>query len=597
MAGLKRKLLNIPLRNRIFSISILCGILPLILFSCISYMLSRKTILNNAMVNLFNDVKKNNEIIEIQLKRVEESALIFTVNSSLPEYLSYEEGMKQSEKLHRNLGIKRIMDQYFLGIPGVFSYHLYTKNYMMVGNYQDAVISNYKPPMYVPYEEFTDSEPYRYAVEARGQLVWIPTYCYDEMYGLTEYKKIQYDYPYLFSAVKQINCLLDESENNPILIVSYTPDFFENIFALSSPAATGEVMHYIVDQEEKIVYSKDKNMLTKKFSDLYDGVQIGKSGYSQCRIDGTEYILAYDTQSLTGWKQIVVTPSDTYTNVMRKVPQTLLFITLISSFALIVFLNFISKNITGPLRNVLKGMERLGEGEFMLRLPETEDHEMGILVKKFNEMDMQIHTLIVENYEIKLREKEAQLMALNLQMNPHFLYNTLNTINMMAISNQQMDISKALISLAAMLQRALRIKGDKCTVREDIENLRDYLNIMELRFEDAFSVEMKIDEEIMETHVPRLLLQPLVENSITHGFSEMEKKGDIQIQGWKIADGRRVFRVEDNGNGFVQNTEEGHVGLSNLRNRLHLMYGEDYFMNIVSKLEVGTVVTIVLPSE
>ena len=250
----------------------------------------------------------------------------------------------------------------------------------------------------------------------------------------------------------------------------------------------------------------------------------------------------------------------------------------------------------------LEGMKQLGEGKFMLHIPETEDHDMKALVNKFNEMDTRIHTLIVENYEIKLKEKESQVMALSMQMNPHFLYNTLNTVNMMALGEGQMGISDALVRLAKMLQRTLRIRGDRWTVREELENLDDYLYIMKLRYENAFCAEVEVQEELMDTTVPFFLLQPLVENSVIHGFEDMQEGGKIKITARRGKNGKRNFVIWDNGKGMDLNRKAGtqsreHRGLNNLKDRLSLIYGEDYFMEMGADFPHGTAVYIVLPPD
>lgn len=602
MTRVKIFFLRLPLNTRFFLIAILFGILPMILFSGISFVMSRKIILNNAMVNLLGTAKKNNEVIEIQLKRVEESALIFTVDKNLSEYLESIPEMKESELLHRNLNIKSVMDQYFLSIPGIFSYHLYTDRYLMVGNYPDAAIPNYKPPMYVPYEEFFRSELYRQAVEAKGKLVWIPTYHYEEMYGLEEYGQIQYDHPWLFSAVKQINCRMEAGRERPVLIVSWSPDFLGDILESSELSSLEDAAFFLLDADRNMIYAGQEDQLAQPFDRYFPDIAETASGYEQKKIRGKEYIIAFDTQELTGWKQVIMVPVEPLIAPMEKMPQLLFFIALICSFFLSVLLKMLSGSMTKALKAVLEGMKQLGEGKFMLHIPETEDHDMKALVNKFNEMDTRIHTLIVENYEIKLKEKESQVMALSMQMNPHFLYNTLNTVNMMALGEGQMGISDALVRLAKMLQRTLRIRGDRWTVREELENLDDYLYIMKLRYENAFCAEVEVQEELMDTTVPFFLLQPLVENSVIHGFEDMQEGGKIKITARRGKNGKRNFVIWDNGKGMDLNRKAGtqsreHRGLNNLKDRLSLIYGEDYFMEMGADFPHGTAVYIVLPPD
>ncbi len=602
MNRLKSFFLRLPLNMRFFLVAVIFGILPLVLFSGLSFLISKRTILDNAMTDLLGTAKKNNELIEIQLKRIEESALIFTVDKNLKEHLLNHPDMKKSEQLHHNLDIKSVLDQYFISIPGIFSYHLYTDYFMMVGNYPNAAIPNYKPPMYVPYDEFRQSSLFQMAKQAKGKIVWVPTYRYEEMYGLSQYEGIQYDYPYLFSAIKQINCDMEKGREKPILIVSFRPDFLGDILEASELAAMDGADFFLIDEDRNIVYAKEDALLSTSFDRSFSGIALGESGYELKKIGQKEYIIAYDTQALTGWKQVIMLPSTLFTASMEKVPQLLFVIGLLSSFFLVLLLKMLSGSMTKTLQTVLDGMKRLGEGKFMLCIPETEDHDMKMLVNKFNEMDGKIHRLIVENYEIKLKEKETQIMALNMQMNPHFLYNTLNTVNMMAIESGKQDISDALVRLSQMLQRTLQIKGDRWTVKEELSNLDHYLYIMNLRYDNAFCVEIDVQEELLETKVPLFMLLPFVENSVIHGFAGMEEGGVVKITGKAGKNGKRNFLIWDNGKGIDKEEnrskkKEEHHGLNNLKNRLFLIYGEDYFMKIGSNFPHGTVIYIVLPPE
>ena len=169
MNRLKSFFLRLPLNMRFFLVAVIFGILPLVLFSGLSFLISKRTILDNAMTDLLGTAKKNNELIEIQLKRIEESALIFTVDKNLKEHLLNHPDMKKSEQLHHNLDIKSVLDQYFISIPGIFSYHLYTDYFMMVGNYpmQQSLIIN-RPCMF-PMMSFGSPACFRWQSRRKGR--------------------------------------------------------------------------------------------------------------------------------------------------------------------------------------------------------------------------------------------------------------------------------------------------------------------------------------------------------------------------------------------------------------------------------------------
>jgi two-component system sensor histidine kinase YesM len=215
-------------------------------------------------------------------------------------------------------------------------------------------------------------------------------------------------------------------------------------------------------------------------------------------------------------------------------------------------------------------------------------------------MNDKIVNLIEENYVTKIKEKDAQLMALNFQVNPHFLYNTLNTINCIALENGQKEISKMLVSLSELLRHT--VKNSKKTVMfcQEFEYLKNYIFIMMNRFEGRFVFETEIPPEIQDIRVPNFFLQPFVENSVIHGFEDMEKGGIIKVSA-RFEEDTVVFLVEDNGKGIgaeelrALTGEDGKsVGISNVDNRIKLLFGRRYGVRIESG-EGGTRVFITIP--
>ena len=223
------------------------------------------------------------------------------------------------------------------------------------------------------------------------------------------------------------------------------------------------------------------------------------------------------------------------------------------------------------------------------------------MITKFNEMDDKIANLIDENYLTKIREREATIMSLNIQLNPHFLYNTLNVINWIAIENDQNEISKIIVSLSSMLQYTANNNEECCEFERDFEWLKRYIYIMQIRFEDRFDVKYNIDSKLMKYKVPKLFLQPFVENSIIHGFDSSEYKGVLEVNGYIDKD-KVCFCVYDNGKGiekekidYIIKENKERIGISNVNNRIKLIYGKKYGVKISSELNCGTYIYIYLP--
>ena len=216
-------------------------------------------------------------------------------------------------------------------------------------------------------------------------------------------------------------------------------------------------------------------------------------------------------------------------------------------------------------------------------------------------MNSRILNLIDKNNEANKKEKEYHIQALNAQINPHFMYNTLDTINWMAKDLKAKDISKMITSLSRILRYSISKKEDIVTLQEEINCIKNYLNIYEERYEKAFTSEFQIDDDILEYKTFKMLLQPLVENCLTHGFSREMKGGHIRIAGKKEGEDA-VLRIIDNGEGmtrerifYVLSQDSDRIGLSNINQRLKLLYGEKYGLVIESTPGEGTEIIIHFP--
>ncbi|UJF35481.1 sensor histidine kinase [Paenibacillus hexagrammi] len=200
-----------------------------------------------------------------------------------------------------------------------------------------------------------------------------------------------------------------------------------------------------------------------------------------------------------------------------------------------------------------------------------------------------------------LREKEAEIMALNLQLNPHFLYNTLNIINWMAIEKDQKAISRMIVSLSTMLQYTVNNKQEIVRLKDDLEWLKGYTHIMEIRFEGIFRFRFEVDDLPGDCKVPKLFLQPIIENAIIHGFDHEQKEGIIIIRG-EIDGNDLVFKVIDNGKGMRSDKVAGllsphskGIGIKNVEQRIIILYGSNYRLHIQSREGIGTEVTVRIP--
>ena len=246
-------------------------------------------------------------------------------------------------------------------------------------------------------------------------------------------------------------------------------------------------------------------------------------------------------------------------------------------------------------------VHRLPEKELVGKSLQIEqEDEIGKLYQSFNEMNARIENYIEKNNEMNKREKEYQIQALNAQINPHFIYNTLDTLQWMAMDIPAPEICRLITSFSDILRYSISKKESIVTLEDEIQCLRNYINIYEERYEMSFS-RFDIDERIYPYKTFKMLLQPIVENSITHGFIHDMEGALIEIKG-KIDGDEAVIRISDNGAGisqerilYILSKNSDRFGLSNINQRLKLLYGEAYGLKIVSAVGQGTEVIFRFP--
>lgn len=246
-------------------------------------------------------------------------------------------------------------------------------------------------------------------------------------------------------------------------------------------------------------------------------------------------------------------------------------------FGVIIAAYFISENLIKSAENLKKQMAKYIDGEQIEF--EYRNDEIGELEQRFKELTVEIDELIRKNDEEKQRQRKLELAALQAQINPHFTYNAINIIRSMAIINDEKTISEACIALSEFFRISLNCGEDVVTVRDEMKHTQSYVEIERLRFPDKFNVLYNIPAEILDIPMLKILIQPLVENSIKHGFKNIGRKGIIRINAYTDRD-FLVFVVSDNGVGMKKNPldaecERTGYGIFNVNERIQLHYGSD----------------------
>lgn len=297
-----------------------------------------------------------------------------------------------------------------------------------------------------------------------------------------------------------------------------------------------------------------------------------------------------------------------------KMRQSFMLCGMVSAFAIIAAAYMTiqaTKSVTAPIRELCDMTEKVAEGDFSVRTRKADMDEIGILSQSFNEMTKEIGTLVedIKQQQVNLHLTETKL--LQAQINPHFLYNTLDTIVWLAEEHKTNEVVDMVTALSSFFRTTLSKGRDFITVEEEESHIRSYLEIQQFRYQDILDYSIEIDEELRGYVLPKLTLQPLVENALYHGIKNKRGKGTIRITGKKDAEAM-IFKVNDNGKGMTpEKLSELHgnmqkekpdnnvnsFGVINVNQRIRHYYGKEYGLSYESSPDKGTEVTVKIRAE
>lgn len=273
----------------------------------------------------------------------------------------------------------------------------------------------------------------------------------------------------------------------------------------------------------------------------------------------------------------------------------------------------ISSTLTNSIKLLQNSMKKAEEGEYQtICVPQTGD-EIGHLVASYNTMIQKIKILIEEVYMADIKQKNAKILALQTQINPHMLYNTLEVIRMKALLRGEDEIAEMIKILSRMFRISLKKQKLPHTIRNEVEYVEYYMKIQNLRYKDRFFLEVDVQEEVLGLNIIALIFQPIIENSIEHGFQRHNVSLHIALRGWINENNHTVIQIQDDGKGMgteqieeindflfspadvLQESSRSSIGLRNIAERLRLHYGEDSYLKIKNADEEGTLVEICIP--
>ncbi|WP_174880835.1 sensor histidine kinase, partial [Metabacillus niabensis] len=288
--------------------------------------------------------------------------------------------------------------------------------------------------------------------------------------------------------------------------------------------------------------------------------------------------------------------------------RTGIIILLISILLTILLSILVSNQVAKPIVSLSRKMDQVGENNFNVQIETRRTDEIGHLQRKYKEMITRIKDLIEKDYKREMENRDAQFLALQSQINPHFLFNTLQVISGMALKNKAKDIYEMTQKLAFMFRYITDKRGDLVRMKEEVNHLNNYLYIQKVRFGENLSIQLFVDGAVKEGLIPLLTLQPIIENSFKHGFESKLEKAELKIDIQMVFDEIEIAII-DNGVGmseqilaevrekliFDTDTQHRSIGLRNVNNRIKLYFGKEYGIEIDSEQSDFTKVIVRIP--
>ncbi len=404
--------------------------------------------------------------------------------------------------------------------------------------------------------------------------------------------------------------LIDKSTNeiHGIFFIDLNYSVISNLCNNNQIGNKGYV--YIIDSSGNLIYHPQQQL-------IYGGLKsehtddVLNSGSSSMMIGTGNDMRLYtkSSSSQTGWTTVGVS----YTSELTKYDEQtlLLYIGLAIGILLLAFFaaDYISRGITMPIFNLLKSMKQAEKGEFKKAMvPVAGSNEVSQLSEGFNSMTARIDELVAENKKELEEKRKSELRALQSQINPHFLYNTLDSIIWMAEAGKNEEVVQMTAALSRLFRQGINVEDEEIMLSQEIDYCRSYLLIQKYRFQDKLDYEVKMESDVGNVMIVKMVLQPIIENAINHGLKEKGSKGNLTVHAFRDGDCAKII-IRDDGVGMDEDTllhifehhkvnrSKNGVGIYNVQRRLHLYYGEEYGIAYESSPGEGTTACVTIPME
>lgn len=394
------------------------------------------------------------------------------------------------------------------------------------------------------------------------------------------------------------------------VVININEKLFTSIYANAS--IDNESSRYIIDDNGKIISHVNESKINQK-SILQNYINDEELPFGSIISEQTNrqvQVIYYKLKDVS-WTMVDEIPLSVLFSDINKLRRALIFMFIICTVAAFGISIYWIYRITKPLNELTGAMREMENGRLGHMLAKTSRNELGLLGRQFNNMSQSILELINQVKKIEKEKRKLEIESLQAQINPHFLYNTLNTIKYMAAIIKADNIADSITTLGNILKPIYKNTGIICAISEEIDYVRNYIRIMNYRFGEGIRVVIDIQEELLNCNILRFILQPIIENSLSYGMDSKNRKIDIAISGVDLDEDIRIT-IEDNGIGMDEKKlkevresltclevggkpNSSGIGLVNVNSRLRLHFGDNYGIDIFSEKNRGTKVILKFP--
>lgn len=558
------------------------------IFFGISVKVTEEAVLENSKDYTRQLITQVTADIDSYINYMENISTIVTSGEDVRNFLSGGDDLEKSSELYCKIAGE--FDTILNMREDIYNIGVVSEDGRMIINRGDSKIN--------PYGDIPTSEWYMDAIEADGMRVLSSSHVQNI---------IEKEYKWVVTLSKMIKTKEDFKPMG-VMFVDLNYRAITNLCKDVNLGKKGYI--YLIDEMGKIIYHPKQQLIysgirTERTQEVLlstgDSFMIGKGKNSK--------LYTMSKSKKTNWTVVgVANVNELVSN--RK--ETVLAYTGTAGVLLLVSLiiaYIFSRQITKPITELRHSMRKVEKGEFTgVQLIVKKNNEIGILRQSFNIMTNELQCLIDDKEKDRKLKYKLELKALQAQMNPHFLYNTLDSIVWMAEMADNTEVVTMTSALAKLLRQNINNEEESIPIAQEIEYIRSYLTIQKMRYKEQLSFDIEVDKEICSERIVKLILQPLVENAIYHGIKYRETKGKVTIKGF--AEGKKIIlQVIDDGIGMGEETlshifeykeskgKSNGVGVDNVNKRIKLFYGNEYGLQYESKENMGTKVSILIPRQ